>query len=95
MSEISYQKMSLGQRAKKLDEMLVCPCGKGQVYLRNSIEPHLRSAGPQLALRCKIRELLGVKPTILGLEEVLLTCCRNPEVTCDSYKKYQERTAAG
>jgi len=95
MSENGYEKMSLGQRQKKLEEMLVCPCGKGQVYLRNFIEPARRQAGPQLALRCKVRELLGMKQTILNLEEAVLTCCRNPETTCEAYRLYRERAAAG
>ena len=88
-----YEKMSVTQRQKKLEEMLVCPAGKGQVYLRNFIEPGRRQPGPQLALRCKVRELLGIKDTILNLEQVLLTCCRNPQQTCEAYKRYRERAA--
>jgi len=95
MSDNGYEKMSLPQRQKKLEEMIVCPHGKGQVYLRNFIEPNRRQGGPQLALRCKIRELLGVKPAILGLEEIVLTCCRDPLKTCEVYRRYRERAAAG
>jgi hypothetical protein len=87
--------MSLTQRQKKLEMMITCPSGKGQVYIRNFIDPALRHKGPHLALRCKIREILGFKNNILELEEIVFTCCRNPMQSCEAYKRYIERNAAG
>jgi hypothetical protein len=87
--------MSLTERQKKLDSMITCPSGRGQVYIRNFIDPKLRDKGPHLALRCKIREYLGFKKNILEIEEIVLTCCRNPMESCEAYKRYMERNAAG
>jgi len=95
MSENGYEKMSLSQRQNKLNDMIQCPSGRGQVYIRNFIEPHLRKKGAHLALRCKIKELLGSKQTILDLEEIVLVCCRNPLETCEAYRQYIEKNAAG
>ncbi len=95
MSESTYQKMSLTQRQKKLESMIMCPSGRGQVYIRNFIEPHLRQKGPHLALKCKIREMLGIKDSVLEIEQIMLTCCRNPLESCDAYKTHAARQAAG
>ena len=85
--------MSLSQRQKKLEEMLACPYARGQVYIRNLIDPAKREQGPHLALRCRIREFLGAGETILGLEKIILTCCREPQKTCEAYRAYSEKEA--
>ena len=95
MTNGSHEKMSLTQRQNKLEKMIRCPYGKGQVYLRNFIDPHLRQDGPQIALRCRIREYLGDKNCLLNLEEIVLTCCADPMQTCQAFRKFSERTAAG
>ncbi len=95
MSDNGYQKMSLTQRQKKLETMIQCPSGKGQVYLRNMIDPALRTDGPKIALRCKIREYLGHKNCLLNFEQIVLICCRDPLDTCEAYRRFSERTAAG
>jgi|GEM_PF-5054898 len=95
MTDNNYRKLNLAQRQKKLDAMIQCPSGQGQVYIRNFIEPHLRQKGPHLALRCKIRELLGVENPVLELEEIVLTCCRDPAESCEAYRQYLAKNAAG
>jgi len=95
MTDNGYQKMSLTQRQKKLETMLVCPCGKGQVYIRNLIDPAQRAAEPHLALRCRVRETLGIKSTTLFVEEIVLTCCKDPMQSCAAYQRYMEKNAAG
>ena len=95
MSESKHRKMSLTEKVKKLETMICCEYGKGQVYLRNMIDPSLREDGPQIALRCRIREYMGAKKCLLNLEEIVLTCCRNPMDSCEAYRRFAERTAAG
>ena len=87
--------MSLTERQKKLNEMIKCPAGRGQVYLRNLIDPKHRTDGPQIALRCKIREYLGYKNCLLGLEEIVITCCKDPMKSCEAYQRFRERSATG
>lgn len=93
MSEQAPQKTSLTERQRKLEMMISCPAGKGQVYIRNLIDPALRAQGPHLALRCKIREFLGIKNPILKVEEIVITCCRNPMETCEAYRKHIKATS--
>ena len=95
MSDNGYQKMSLTERVKKLETMLRCEYAKGQVYLRNLIDPRLREREPRITLRCRIREYIADGNCLLGLEEIVLTCCRNPMETCEAYRRFSERTAAG
>ena len=86
--------MSLSERQKKLETMITCIAGKGQVYIRNYIDPRMRDKGPHLALRCKIREYLRMKKTILELEEIVMTCCRNPMQSCEAWRLYNEKKEA-
>ena len=86
-----YVKMNLHDRKKKLETMIKCPSGKGQVYLRNFIDPKRRKNGPEIALRCKIREYLGEDDVLLDLEKIVVICCRNPEEHCDAYRRFQAR----
>ncbi|MHC4713898.1 MAG: hypothetical protein ACYTAN_11610 [Planctomycetota bacterium] len=95
MSDNGYRKMSLTERVKKLETMLRCEYARGQVYLRNLIDPRLRDRLPQITLRCRIREYMGDGQCLLGLEQIVLTCCRNPIETCEAYRRFSERTAAG
>ena len=95
MSESNHQKMSLTEKVKKLENMIRCEYGKGQVYLRHMIDPELREDGPQIALRCRIREYMGDGKCLLDLEEIVLTCCRNPAENCQAYRRFAEKTAAG
>lgn len=95
MTNGNHRKMSLTERQKKLESMMRCRHGKGQVYLRNFIDPKLRKDGPQIALRCRIREYMGADKCLLNLEEIVLTCCRDPLETCEAYRGFSEKTAAG
>lgn len=95
MSVENNEPMSLGQRQKKLETMIACPMGKGQVYIRNFIDPALRQKGAHLALRCKVREYLRMDEVILELEDIVMTCCRTPLESCEAYKMYTEKHAAG
>ncbi len=96
MGDTGYKKTSLTQRVKKLETMLRCEHARGQVYLRNLIDPAKRAGGPQITLRCRIREYLGDKEgCLLNLEQIVLTCCRSPMERCEAYRLFTERTAAG
>ncbi len=95
MSGNGHNQMSLTEKTKKLEKMICCKYGTGQVYLRNMIDPRLRTDGPQIALRCRIREYMGAEKCLLNFEEIVMTCCRNPMETCESYRQFCERTAAG
>jgi len=95
MSDNGHKKMSLTQKMHKLETMIVCEYGRGQVYLRSTIDPKVRRQEPEIALRCRIREYMGAGKCLLNLEEIVLTCCRNPMETCEAYRRFAQRTAAG
>jgi hypothetical protein len=95
MSENGTQKMSLSQKQRKLEEMLHCPHGRGQIYIRNFIDPGMRQKGAHLALRCRIREFLGMGKPVLELEEIVLVCCQDPAKSCEAFRQYAEKSAAG
>ena len=94
MADNGHEQMSLTEKQKKLEGMIACPSGRGQVYIRNLIDPSMRAKGAHLALRCKIREFHGFKNPILQLEEIVMICCRNPMESCEAYKRHM-RTSAG
>ncbi len=73
---------------RKLNQEMVCPAGKNQVYLR-SLMTGGGTTKPRIVLKCHLRKDID-QPQEVFFEEIRALCCGDP-TQCEAYQAFQKR----
>ncbi|MCA9242910.1 MAG: hypothetical protein KDA32_03055 [Phycisphaerales bacterium] len=73
---------------RRLNQEMVCPAGKNQVYLR-SLMTGRSTTKPRIVLKCHLRKDID-QPQDVFFEEIRSLCCGDPN-NCEAYRAFQER----
>lgn len=73
---------------QKLGREMVCPAGKGQVYLRSLLTGN-GTTKPRIALKCVLRKDIK-QPAEVFFEHIRDVCCCDPE-KCEAYRAFKAR----
>ena len=73
---------------QKLARGMVCPAGKGQVYLRSLLTGN-GTTKPRIALKCSLRRDVKLPPEVF-FEHIRDVCCCDPE-KCEAYRAFKAR----
>lgn len=82
------QQGNLSDLERRLNQEMVCPAGKNQVYIRSLLTGR-GTTQPRIALKCPLRKDIGQTPEVF-FAEIQQLCCGDHE-QCEAWRQLKSR----
>jgi len=82
------RKANLSELVNRLNAAMKCPAGQGKVFIRSVITGIGRKTQPRVALRCPVRQAVGLEPHVF-YTHIRDICCKDPR-KCEAIQQYRK-----